>query len=165
MDLEVVKMTLEKEILEELMEKEVYPHIAFNGLESSIRQILEKAIKLTQSKIIQIIDKRIEELITKRNDLIRMRGLEAIPRRANYTKIIKQIDFAIEELKYLLESGKGDANNTFSNIGTPNYAGKNAESSLPENSKRENFIEVVIGKEKESMSSIGLDFREIKEEG
>jgi len=34
-----------------------------------------------------------------------------------------------------------------------------------ENSKRENFIEVVIGKEKESMSSIGLDFREIKEEG
>ena len=54
-------MTLEKEILEEFIEKEKKEWISDNSLLFN-KEELERLIQLTQSKIISIIDKRIEEL-------------------------------------------------------------------------------------------------------
>ena len=54
-------MTLEKEILEEFIEKEKKEWISDNSLLFN-KEELERLIQLTQSKIIQIIDKRVEEL-------------------------------------------------------------------------------------------------------
>jgi hypothetical protein len=160
-------MTLEKEILEGTFRKS---SIKTDTLKDEILEMLQKkwkkkdlflgqpveitdwkkidfmeaidvAIQLTQSKIISIIDKKIEFYKREDDD--------------------KWIEYKDDERIEELESLKKElplSENSSSAVSPDGESRRNAQSS--ENNGRKNFIEVVIGKEKEGMS-IGLGLEKI----
>ena len=86
------------------------PTEARNRLEKTLNNAVEsiriKAIQLTQSKIISIINERINRLKRFIEKLRLERADEAIPKRRNYTLIIKQTEETIKELESLKKEVK-----------------------------------------------------------